>query len=123
VSCEVPTAFATLSRACWIPQILRKLSSSALTLPAASRYGHALAGAESAPASDQRAKTRSKDRTTVNNVNSDRPEGNAKAAALRKLRKDAPELHAKVLAKEMTAHAAMVQAGSQTQRDQPTSVR
>jgi hypothetical protein len=47
----------------------------------------------------------------VNNINTLRPVGTSKAAALRKLRKDAPELHAKVLAKEMSAHAAMVQAG------------
>jgi hypothetical protein len=50
-------------------------------------------------------------KTNVNNVNVGRPVGNATATALRKLRKDAPELHAKVLANEMTAHAAMIQAG------------
>jgi hypothetical protein len=59
------------------------------------------------PGGDQR----SKDRTTVDNINSARPDGTAKAAALRKLRKDAPELHAKVLANEMSAHVAMVKAG------------
>lgn len=47
-----------------------------------------------------------------NNVkNLSQPEGNSIDAALRRLRKDAPELHAKVLAKELTPHAAMVQAG------------
>jgi hypothetical protein len=37
--------------------------------------------------------------------------GTTKDQALRKLRKDAPELHAEVLAGNLTAHAAMVQAG------------
>jgi len=39
------------------------------------------------------------------------PTGNARDKALRKLRKDAPELHAEVLAGALTAHAAMVKAG------------
>jgi hypothetical protein len=46
----------------------------------------------------------------VDNVNI-RPVGNASATALRRLRKDRPELHAKVLAKELSPHAAMVEAG------------
>lgn len=40
-----------------------------------------------------------------------RPEGNTSAKALRKLRKDAPDLHADVIAGRLKAHAAMVQAG------------
>ncbi len=40
-----------------------------------------------------------------------RPSGNSETSALRRLRKNAPELHAEVLAKRLTAHAAMVQAG------------
>ncbi len=40
-----------------------------------------------------------------------RPDGNRSDRALRKLRKDAPELHAEVLAGRLSAHAAMVQAG------------
>lgn len=40
-----------------------------------------------------------------------RPEGTSKDKALRRLRKDAPDLHAEVLAGRLTAHAAMVQAG------------
>ncbi|MBL3670653.1 hypothetical protein JL475_32730 [Streptomyces sp. M2CJ-2] len=40
-----------------------------------------------------------------------RPVGTTKAAALRKLRKDKPELHADVLAGRLSAHAAMIQAG------------
>lgn len=39
------------------------------------------------------------------------PATGTRQQALRRLRKDAPELHAKVLAKEMSAHAAMVKAG------------
>ena len=37
--------------------------------------------------------------------------GTSRAYALRKLRKDAPELHAEVLAGRLSAHAAMVKAG------------
>lgn len=45
-----------------------------------------------------------------NNVPS-RPEGNTRDKALRRLRKDAPELHADVLAGRLSAHAAMVKGG------------
>lgn len=48
----------------------------------------------------------------VNNVNTlDRPQGNSADYALRKLRHDAPELHERVIAGELSPHAAMVQAG------------
>lgn len=48
----------------------------------------------------------------VDNVHvTERPAGNAKDAALRRLRKDAPELHADVIAGNLSAHAAMVKAG------------
>jgi hypothetical protein len=40
-----------------------------------------------------------------------RPEGTSASKAHRRLRKDAPELHAEVLSGRMSAHAAMVQAG------------
>lgn len=46
----------------------------------------------------------------VDNVNS-RPDGNAESAALRRLRKDRPDLHAEVLAGNLKAHGAMVEAG------------
>jgi hypothetical protein len=39
------------------------------------------------------------------------PDGTSVASALRRLRKDAPALHARVLAGEISPHAAMVQAG------------
>lgn len=45
-----------------------------------------------------------------NNV-PNRPEGNTQAKALRRLRKDRPDLHAEVLAGSLSAHAAMVRAG------------
>lgn len=51
------------------------------------------------------------DRETVSNIHSSRPAGTTKDRALRKLRKDAPELHAEVLAGRLSAHAAMVEAG------------
>lgn len=55
-------------------------------------------------------------KTTDNNVNSclderESPVGNSAAYALRKLRSDAPSLHARVLAGELSPHAAMVEAG------------
>jgi len=46
------------------------------------------------------------------NVHSyDRPAGNTSQRALRKLRADRPDLHAQVLAKALSPHAAMVEAG------------
>jgi hypothetical protein len=51
------------------------------------------------------------DRSKGDNVNLAQPDGNSQTSALRRLRKDAPELHAEVLAGHLSAHAAMVQAG------------
>jgi hypothetical protein len=52
-----------------------------------------------------------KARATVDVINSGRPDGTSKSAALRRLRKDAPSLHTEVLAGRLSAHAAMVEAG------------
>lgn len=46
----------------------------------------------------------------VDNIHG-RPTGTSRDAALRRLRKDQPKLHAKVLSGELSAHAAMVEAG------------
>lgn len=52
------------------------------------------------------------ERATFNNVQGYvAPTGNSAARALRKLRADAPEAHARVLAGELSPHAAMVEAG------------
>jgi hypothetical protein len=50
---------------------------------------------------------------TVDNINSldSRPTGTSEQAAIRWLRKDRPDLLEKVVAGEMTAHGAMVEAG------------
>jgi len=50
---------------------------------------------------------------TVDNVNSseDRPAGNAATHALRRLRRERPDLHARVLARELSPHAALLEAG------------
>lgn len=50
---------------------------------------------------------------TDDNINSisPRPHGTSRDHALRRLRADAPELHAEVLAGNLTAHGAMVKAG------------
>ncbi len=54
---------------------------------------------------------------TVDNINnSSRPNGTSKQAALRRLRKDAPEMLERVLAGEISAHAAMVEAGFRKRR-------
>lgn len=52
-------------------------------------------------------------REIVDNVHNSegRPSGTSQARALRRLRKDAPELHAEVIAGRLSAHAAMVKAG------------
>lgn len=48
----------------------------------------------------------------VDNINdTKRPTGTSKASALRRLRKDRADLHEKVIAGEISAHAAMVDAG------------
>lgn len=48
---------------------------------------------------------------TVANSNDKRPTGTTSDQALRRLRKDRPDLHAKVIAGDLSAHAAMVEAG------------
>lgn len=48
---------------------------------------------------------------SVDVINTSRPTGTSRSAALRRLRKDKPELHADVVAGRLSAHAAMVQAG------------
>src|SRR5690606_19621744 len=50
-------------------------------------------------------------RGKVYNINLAPPRGTSKDYALRKLRKDAPELHAEVLAGRLSTNAAMVKAG------------
>lgn len=54
----------------------------------------------------------------VDNINevAATPRGTSKAYALRRLRKDAPELHADVLAGRLSAHRAMIQAGLRPNR-------
>lgn len=57
----------------------------------------------------------------VDNVNDveERPTGNTREAALRRLRKDRPDLHAQVIERKLSAHAAMVEAGF---RKKPSSM-
>lgn len=43
--------------------------------------------------------------------NTERPVGNSSANALRRLRKERPDLHERVLANELTPHGAMIEAG------------
>ena len=51
-----------------------------------------------------------KDNKPVDNINK-RPDGTSKDATLRRLRKDYPELHKRVLAGELSANAAALEAG------------
>jgi hypothetical protein len=62
-----------------------------------------------------------------NNITRSKRPGTSKEQALRRLRKDAPELHAEVIAGRLKANAAMVQAGfrprtSTVRIDDPASV-
>jgi len=41
----------------------------------------------------------------------ERPSGNSSAAFIRRLRKDRPDIHARVLSGEITPHAGMIEAG------------
>lgn len=69
---------------------------------------------DQATTNDEGGDKRSSDyKTTVSIINSEteRPAGTTRQYALRKLRKDAPELHAKVLAGEVSPHQAMIEAG------------
>lgn len=68
---------------------------------------------EAADLLDQALAGRQGKRTDLGNIVPEvgRPEGNTRAKALRRLRKDKPELHADVLAGRLSAHSAMVQAG------------
>lgn len=53
-----------------------------------------------------------KDKTTLDNIqDSKAPTGTSRQAAIRRLRKDRPDLHAEVIAGNLSAHAAMVSAG------------
>ncbi|GAA1264806.1 hypothetical protein [Saccharothrix xinjiangensis] len=56
----------------------------------------------------------------INEVAPSRPTGTSRQAALRRLRKDAPEYHAKVIAGEMSANKAMIDSGL---RQPPPKVR
>ena len=55
--------------------------------------------------------TRSHNATNGNNVPNGRPEGNEAAKALRRLRKDRPDLHQDVIDGRISPHGAMVAAG------------
>lgn len=70
-------------------------------------------------------KTSKKDNITLDRPSS--PTGTSREYALRKLRVSAPELHAEVIAGNITAHAAMVEAGFRKRQvtvvvDEPSSV-
>lgn len=52
------------------------------------------------------------DRSKTDNIkDAQAPDGTSKAAGLRRLRKDRPDLHERVLSGDMTTHAAMLEAG------------
>ncbi len=53
----------------------------------------------------------------------DKLAGNAAQHALRKLRKDRPDLHAEIRAGRKSPHGAMVEAGSHAQRARPGELR
>jgi hypothetical protein len=84
---------------------------------------------EAADLLDRAIQGRQGERTDLGNIvpKVGRPEGNQRDKALRRLRKDAPELHSEVLAGRLSAHAAMVRAGYRprtftVRADSPASV-
>jgi hypothetical protein len=62
-----------------------------------------------------RATQRPPSRHALDNIQGMAPTGTSESAALRRLRKDRPDLHAQVLAGELSAHAAALQAGFRRQ--------
>lgn len=54
----------------------------------------------------------------VDNIHIRKPDGTSVAANLRRLRKDRPEIHAKVIAGELSSHAGMIQAGLRRRKAQ-----
>jgi len=72
-------------------------------------------GKPGAPEGNQNARG---EKTPLDNIQGcPAPTGTSRDAALRRLRKDRPDLHAKVISGEKTAHRAMVEAGF---RQEPT---
>jgi hypothetical protein len=62
------------------------------------------------------------DDNTQTNINSRlSPTGTSRAAALRRLRKDRPDIHARVLAGELSPHAGMIEAGFRKRAVNPLS--
>lgn len=59
----------------------------------------------------------------IKKVNPPAPTGTSRDAALRRLRKDRPDLHEQVLADEISAHAAMVAAGFRKKPDPVTVIK
>ena len=53
----------------------------------------------------------------------ERPSGNSRAAFLRRLRKDRPDIHARVLAGELSPHAGMIEAGFRKKVQPPRNER
>lgn len=52
-----------------------------------------------------------KAKINVDNVNVERPTGNSAEQAIRRLRRHRPDIHARVMAGELSAHAGMIEAG------------
>lgn len=69
----------------------------------------AVQGKPGAPAGNKNAAKTIVD--NVHNCSESRPSGNNETAALRRLRKDRPDLHKQVIEKKLSPHAAMVKAG------------
>lgn len=60
---------------------------------------------------DRRSEAWIKNDNTKNDVNLEKPTGNSVAKALRRLRKDRPDIHARVLMGELSPHGGMIDAG------------
>jgi hypothetical protein len=87
-----------------------------------------LAGVAKADAKDQANPSRQGQRTDlVDNNNAvihevARPSGTSRAQALRRLRKDRPDIHKRVLTGELSPHAGMIEAGFRKVRRKTTPI-
>ena len=96
------TSIATLKRICRdSPEALDAIDRACLRKPG---------GTNNASGVNQH----SDSEVIVDNIHNDRqerPSGTSRDAAIRRLRKDRPDLHEKVLREQITPHAAMIEAG------------
>jgi len=97
-----------------VRQLIQKRAAAAQQADGADQASKRKAGG------DRRSEAyRTKVDTQQNDVNLDQPDGNSRATALRRLRKDRLDLHARVMNGELSAHAAMIETGFRKRHQRP----